>query len=213
MTDVVVRRVPFHGDEIVAVQGPDGVFVAVKPICERFGLAWPPQYRKLSDPKNDWGVTQTVIPSAGGTQETVVLALLDVPLWLATIHPAKVAEAHRERLVLYRREAKRVLFEHFFGARGELAHLRDQLERCSGFLQAFRPSWGRIAALQRAKVERSMVYHFVSMSFTETLAQIEEMEAIGVIDLEAWFEHDAPTSARIQSRAPGFPADRFSDEG
>lgn len=190
-------RIPFHGETILCFEDEAGEpFVAVKPICERLGVDWKSQYRKIIDPKNDWGIRKMTIPSTGGEQETICLALFDFFLWLATIHPSKVAEALQVKVQLYRRECKQVLWSHFMQKQWQL---EDQMTRARGFMLAHNARWAKIANLQIAKVNRVMVYHHINLSFTKTMAIIEEMEGCGAICKQDWHEELQPSPARLMS--------------
>lgn len=108
-----VTLVPFRGDEITCVETPDGVFVPIKPICERFGLDWKSQHRKLSANEMRWGMVMMTIPSVGGEQETCCIPVTKVFGWLATISPSKVKPEVRDSLLAYQTEADEVLDRHF----------------------------------------------------------------------------------------------------
>lgn len=61
----------------------DGVYVALKPICDSLGLAWASQFQRVKDdPVLSEGITTIVIPSPGGAQETTCLKLELVNGWL-----------------------------------------------------------------------------------------------------------------------------------
>lgn len=59
--------IEFHGDQLLTIL-EDGVQrVAIKPIAESLGVAWPRQYTKImGDEVLSKGVTLTVIPSERG---------------------------------------------------------------------------------------------------------------------------------------------------
>jgi len=67
-----------------------------KPICENLGIAWKPQYLKLTQDSRCLPDAQAgrcyhmVIPSASGTQEMVSLPLQKLPAWLFSISTNKV---------------------------------------------------------------------------------------------------------------------------
>lgn len=114
MTEIV--KVRFHGDELEAIRDGGDVYVVVKRVCEALGVAHQSQLERLkADPSI--GVTMIVTPSAGGDQETACIALRDLPLWLAKMHPSKVSASVRAKLIIYQRECAEVLANHFFGPR------------------------------------------------------------------------------------------------
>lgn len=109
--------VEFRNDTIFAVERDDGLFVAIKPICETLGLDWKAQHRRITnDPILAEGMVTTAIPSLGGAQETTCLRFDLVNGWLFTIDESRVRdEDTRQRVLTYKRECYSVLFNHFFG--------------------------------------------------------------------------------------------------
>lgn len=108
--------IPFHGDTLFAVETDDGIFVAIKAIAERLGLAWNKQLERIKrDPVLVEGMTVTVIPSVGGAQETTLLRLDLVNGWLFGIDVGRVKAEIRDTILRYKRECYRVLFDHFYG--------------------------------------------------------------------------------------------------
>lgn len=109
-------KVPFNGDTIFAVERDDGVFVAIKPICEAIGLAWQGQLERIKrDTILAEGISVTLIPSAGGGQRAICLRLDLLNGWLFTIDDSRVKdEAVREKVLTYKRECYRTLFLRFF---------------------------------------------------------------------------------------------------
>jgi hypothetical protein len=105
----------FHGDDLEIVRGAE-VLVGIRGVCRGLGVDFATQLRKLKA-DSTMGVVMMPTPSPGGEQETACLPLRALPLWLATIHPSKVAEPVREKLLAYRREAADVLADHFIGPR------------------------------------------------------------------------------------------------
>ncbi|MFN8681681.1 phage antirepressor N-terminal domain-containing protein [Paracoccus sp. P2] len=116
-----IITVNFRQDTLFAVERDDGVFVAVKPICDSLGLAWQSQHQRIKDdPVLSEGITTIVIPSPGGAQETTCLKLELVNGWLFKVDSRRVKdEETRQRLLTYQRECHHVLFEHFYGKRHE----------------------------------------------------------------------------------------------
>lgn len=112
--------VNFRQDTLFAVERDDGVFVAVKPMCESLGLAWQSQHQRIKDdPVLSEGITTIVIPSPGGAQETTCLKLDLVNGWLFKIDSRRVKEEVRPKLLAYQRECYRVLFDAFYGKRNQ----------------------------------------------------------------------------------------------
>jgi hypothetical protein len=109
-----IVTVPFHGDELFAVETDGQVFVALKPIVLAIGLVWHGQFERIKrDPILSEGVRAIRIPSAGGPQEATGLRLDLLSGWLFTIDANRVREAVRDRVILYQRECYAALHSHF----------------------------------------------------------------------------------------------------
>lgn len=114
-----VITVNFRQDTLFAVERDDGVYVAIKPICDSLGLNWSGQFSRLKDdPVLAEGVCVIQIPSPGGAQETTCLKMELVNGWLFKVDSRRVKdEDTRRKLLTYQRECHQVLFEHFYGKR------------------------------------------------------------------------------------------------
>jgi hypothetical protein len=148
--------VPFHGDTITAVETPEGEFVAIKPICERLGIAANKQIARLSAEPERWRGDLMVLPSAGGAQETYCIPLTNLAAWLFSINANRVKPEFREGLVRYQREAADVLDRHFRQRDEahveEIAQLRWTLARCHAQLLACIPKWAQLKVMLDEKM-------------------------------------------------------------
>ena len=106
--------VPFHDATLFVVDHDGHPYTPIKPIVEGMGLAWQPQHRKLAENRERWGITEMVIPSAGGDQESSCMPLRKLPGWLMTIHPNKVRPEIRERIIRYQNECDDALWDYWF---------------------------------------------------------------------------------------------------
>lgn len=109
-------EIQFYGDTLTAHRDAQGqVMVAVKPIIEGLGLDWSTQLKKLrKDPA--LSMAEMTIPTLSGVQDTLCIPLEQVPGMLMLIKPSqKMASEIQEKLTLYRREAFKVLWQHFGG--------------------------------------------------------------------------------------------------
>lgn len=130
-----IITVDFRNDTLFAVERDDGVFVAVKPICDTLGIAWQSQHQRLKDdPVLSEGVTTIVMPSPGGMQETTCLKMGMVNGWLFKIDPRRVKDDEaRAKLITYQRECHQVLFEHFHGkSAGKPADISEEAQENEG---------------------------------------------------------------------------------
>lgn len=187
-------EVPFHGDNLLLFERDGEPFVAIKPICERLGLDWKSQHRKLNDPENDWGIHLMTIPTAGGPQEMTCLTLMDFPLWLTSMSPSRVPdEDTRARLVLYRREAKRALWAHFFTGESqrseakqvEISELKAMLARSHAQLLASFPKWAKALNLYAGGMWWFAIARRVNLSWDAMAEERAMMIECGLIGPEA----------------------------
>ena len=107
--------VPFYGDTLFCVEHNGEPFTPAKPITEALGLTWVPQFRKLRDNFERWGIIIMIIPTASGMQEILCLPLRKLPAWLLSIHPNKVKPELREKLIRYQNECDDVLWKYWTG--------------------------------------------------------------------------------------------------
>ena len=106
--------VPFHGDELVAVDREGVVFVALKPIVTSLGLDWSGQHQRVRrDEVLREGMGVIPIPSGSGVQEATALRLDLLNGWLFTIDSARVRPTVRDKLIRYQRECYAALHAHF----------------------------------------------------------------------------------------------------
>lgn len=115
-----IRTVEFYGDQItgalVQIADDARIYVPIRPICEYLGLGWGSQYNRI---KRDEvlnaelrGVFIMKTPQ-GGTQETLCLPLELLPGFLFGLTPGKVRPELQEKIIRYRRECYRRLWDTF----------------------------------------------------------------------------------------------------
>jgi hypothetical protein len=107
----------FHGDALSCIEQDGRLWVAVKPVCEALGIDNKGQQAKLST--KTWAVVEFISTTGadGKRYEMSCLDLDSLPMWLATIEPARVRAEVRAKLETYQKECARVLRDHFFGRR------------------------------------------------------------------------------------------------
>ena len=106
----------FHRDTIDVVEKDDTLWVSVRRVCEALGIDLATQYRKLKTAP--WArIGLEPIRDANGRNQTAFLVDLDsLPMWLVGITPSRVSQGIRDKLVLYQKDAARVLRDHFLGS-------------------------------------------------------------------------------------------------
>lgn len=109
------RIVPFYGDELIAIQQPDGnIFVHFGRLCENLGLSRTAQIRRVQRHEVlDKGMTTLEVQTEGGAQTVQCLRIDLLPLWMAGLHASRVKEQVRAKLVRYQQEAAVVLWQAF----------------------------------------------------------------------------------------------------
>ena len=113
--DIQQRIVPFYGDELIAVQRPDGsVFVHFGRVCDNLGLARAPQVRRAQrHAVLEHGLVALTVETEGGAQSVQCLRIDLLPLWMAGLQVSRVREDLRDKLVRYQQEAAVVLWQAF----------------------------------------------------------------------------------------------------
>jgi len=111
MSDLI--PVPFRNATLFLADVDGTPYTPMKPIVEGMGLAWQPQHEKLRKNKARWGITEIVIPSDGGPQQSICLPLRKLPGWLMTIYPSKVKPEIRETVIAYQNECDDALWDYW----------------------------------------------------------------------------------------------------
>ena len=105
-------NVPFHGTELYVVNFNGEPYTPMRPIIDGMGMDWASQFTKLKS-RFAKGVVEIAIPTAGGAQKMVCLALRKLAAWLNTISPNKVKADIRNRVIQYQEECDDVLYEYW----------------------------------------------------------------------------------------------------
>jgi len=106
--------IQFHETELVCVETPDGVFVAVKPICEAIGLNWQQQHKTIcANPILGPASCLYTMQVGGQGREMFCLPMDYVHGWLFSIEANRVSDEARPLLLTYQRECYKALKEYF----------------------------------------------------------------------------------------------------
>lgn len=79
----------FHGTDLYVVSHNGEPYTPMRPIIDGMGMDWASQFTKLKS-RFAKGVVEITIPTAGGIQKMLCLALRKLAAWLNTISPNKV---------------------------------------------------------------------------------------------------------------------------
>lgn len=105
-------NVPFYGSDLYVVNHNGEPYTPMKPIVDGMGMDWMGQYTKLKQ-RFAKGIEEISIPTAGGIQKMICLALRKLSAWLNTISPNKVKPEIRDRVIQYQDECDDVLYEYW----------------------------------------------------------------------------------------------------
>lgn len=107
------KNVDFYGDELTAVGGSDGqIYVSIRQMCESLAIDDNGRRQRMRrQPVLNEGIGVCKLHTPGGIQDTFVLRVDLVPLWLSGIRTSAVGEAIRPRLERFQREAAKVLWD------------------------------------------------------------------------------------------------------
>ena len=102
--------IPFHDKPLVLIDHDEKPFVAMRPIVEGMGMSWKSQQRKLTTRFASTVVMMTTVADDGKQRRMLCLPLKQLPAWLHTINPGKVAPAIRDTIRRYQAECEEVLW-------------------------------------------------------------------------------------------------------
>ena len=108
--------ITFYGEDIIAIEelDPNETYVPIAQLCERIGLDRASQERRIrAHAVLANGARVLPVEVGDGLQPALCLRVDLVPLWLAGIDAARVADQARARLELFQRECASVLWQTF----------------------------------------------------------------------------------------------------
>ena len=114
--NLIVKEVEFNGNSLLAVKNKDNdkIYVGVNWVCDGLGLDARRQKEKVQKHEVfSKGVSTLPLPSNGGEQDTLVIELDFLPLWLSNINPKLVGNEVKEKLIQYQLKAKDILAKAF----------------------------------------------------------------------------------------------------
>lgn len=121
MKDLIIKEVDFQGNKIISTIIDSKVYISVKNVCDNLGMDETQRRNQRAKVQNDeflkGGLKFTPLFTKGGIQETLMIELDYLPIWLAKINPARFDKELKEKLMIYQLKAKDVLSEAFFGKR------------------------------------------------------------------------------------------------
>ncbi|HGN0261244.1 TPA: phage antirepressor N-terminal domain-containing protein [Proteus mirabilis] len=128
MNTISTINVPFHGNNLYVVNYNGEPHVPMKPIVEGMGLDWKSQFSKIKS-RFSKGMVEITIPTKGGDQSMICLALRKLAGWLHTISPNKVKPEIRDKVIQYQEECDDVLYEYWTTGEVKAKHKSTVQER------------------------------------------------------------------------------------
>lgn len=122
-------NVPFHGNSLLVVEHQGEAYTPMRPIIDGMGLTYQGQVDKLKS-RFAKGVREIMIPTKGGDQTMLCLALRKLNGWLSSIQPNKVKPEIRDRVIQYQEECDDVLYEYW--TKGEVTNPRKAKKCIAG---------------------------------------------------------------------------------
>ncbi|AYH00864.1 hypothetical protein C5E26_07875 [Pectobacterium parmentieri] len=136
-------NVPFYGVDLFVINYRGEPYTPMKPIVEGMGMDWMGQYTKLKQ-RFSKGIEEISIPTAGGIQKMICLALRKLAAWLNTISPNKVKAEIRDRVIRYQNECDDVLYEYW--TKGQVTNPRKARKSTAKQLTPLRQTVERLIA-------------------------------------------------------------------
>lgn len=119
--ELQVKEVRFNGERIIVIRESGKIYVSVKNVCDNLGMDLKQHKAQKLKLRNDGllkgGIKLYPLKSNGGIQETMLLELDYLPIWLAKINPSRFSEELKKQLIEYQLKAKDVLADEFLGKR------------------------------------------------------------------------------------------------
>ena len=107
-----LTQIPFHDTTIHTTA--DGVYVALRPVCEALGLDYASQFKRVQNQPWATVVMMTTVAADGKKREMTFIDRRTFTMWLATIDTSRVKnERTRELVRIYQCEAADALDQYF----------------------------------------------------------------------------------------------------
>lgn len=119
--------IPFYDKPLVLIDHNERPFVAMRPIVEGMGMDWAGQQRKLKDRFASTVDILSTVADDGRKRAMLCLPLQQLPAWLNTIHPEKVAAPIRDNIRRYQRECDEVLWQYWTTGEARRQDIREAL--------------------------------------------------------------------------------------
>lgn len=198
---LVTIPVPTIDAPLTAMRTDGKVQVSLRHACEKIGLDFASQHRKLKS-KTWAGVVMMTTPSTGGEQATAMIDRRTFTMWLATIDANRVAEQARPIVEAYQAEAADALDAYFHegGAINPGATV-DQLERLA--IQSERQM--RIVRLADGIIDGKHLEAKARVILARAMGETPELDPASIpLYVSDYLKSKNLASDLIAAKAPGF---------
>ena len=105
----------FHGDQILTFQASGEPYVAMRRIVENLGMSWGTQRGKLERADRKFNcVAMNTVGEDGKIRAMVSMPVQKLPLWLASINPARIKNpGKRAKIELYQERSAQALHDYW----------------------------------------------------------------------------------------------------
>lgn len=104
-----IVTIPFHGNQVQAVDVDGTPHVVFRPLVESIGMDFASQYRRLNGKSWATIVKTTTVGADGKNRDMTVIDVRTLTMWLATIDENRVSEEARPLVVAYQSEIADVI--------------------------------------------------------------------------------------------------------
>lgn len=193
--------VPFHGTSLFVINHNGEPYTPMKPIVEGMGMDWASQFTKLKN-RFGKGIAEITIPSKGGEQTMICLALRKLAGWLNTISPNKVKPEIRANVIRYQEECDDVLYEYW--TKGEVTKKTKTRQSTATQLTPLRQTAERLITTGLGKIYPDiwkLVHDRFGIEHIHQLSPVqigEAVEYLNVLEGEYIGKSNSPTQGQYQ---------------
>lgn len=169
--------IPFHDKPLVLIDHHEQPFVAMRPIVDGMGMDWKSQQRKLNKRFTSTVVILTTVADDGRKRAMLCLPLKQLPSWLNTIHPEKVAPHIRDSIRRYQAECDEVLWQYWTTGEARRQHIREDMAALALEEQASRERGSEAGRSLRTRRLEKENYRLRLQGLTQQLDWLWEVQA------------------------------------
>lgn len=195
-----IKQVPFMGTELMAARDDGGqIWAGVRWMCDGIGLSRGQRDRQITNIQEDKvlakGASNLRLPTNGGVQNVLCLALDFVPLWLAKISITPTMEMETpelaDKLEQYQLRAKDVLAAAFLPIAAT-----PNLESLSPELQMFKAIFDSVARTELTQKEQAKALEAVNQ-------RVDDIRDVVALNPVQWREESQHMIADISRNMGG----------